>query len=358
MKHLLTAAVLLCGLIGLGGCSELSYYGQAIHGEVSLLAARQPIPDVIAAPTTPPALRQRLRSIEALRQFAKQALDLPVGGNFATYVALDRPYVVWNVVAAPPLALKAHTWCYPLIGCQGYRGFFHEADARALAKQLDAQGLDTWVGGVAAYSTLGWFNDPVLSTFWDYPPAARAGLVFHELAHRLLYVKGDTTFNESFAVTVQDEGVRRWLEQTGDAAEKAAWRTQQQRQAQVDSWLAQTRTQLVSVYQAPSLSDAEKLRRKVQILNQAQAKLEALIATWPGVRADWLKTPLNNAKLVALQEYTDDIPAFRALLARCDNRLPDFYKAVQQLADLSKADRQAAMQKLREPAAPVSTCQP
>lgn len=346
-KRLWMTASLLCATFCLGGCSELSYYGQAIHGEMSLLAARKPISDILSDPATSPALRKRLRSVEALRQFARQNLDLPVGDNFSTYVALDRPYVVWNVFAAPPLALKAHTWCYPLIGCQGYRGFFHEADAEALAKQLHAQGLDTWVGGVAAYSTLGWFNDPILSTLWTYPPDSRAALIFHELAHRLLYVKGDTTFNESFAVTVQDEGVRRWLQQTGNAAEQTAWQTQQQRQAQIDAWLTQTRTQLQSVYQDASLSDAEKRRRKGQVLRQAQTRLDGLIATWPGVRADWFQAPLNNAKLIALQQYTDDIPAFRALLARCNDHLPAFYKAVQQLADLSKPDRQTAMQRLR-----------
>ena len=356
-RNILLLFILLC----LGGCSEIAYYGQAVQGELHLLAAREPIPRLLQNPSTPAPLRRNLAGIEQLRRFARDQLDLPVGDNYSTYVALERPYVVWNVVASQPLALKAYTWCYPVIGCHGYRGFFHEADAQALATKLKAKGLDTWVGGVPAYSTLGWFDDPVLSTFWDYPETARAGLVFHELAHRILFVKGDTTFNESFATTVQDEGMRRWLQQRGTPAQRQAWVRGQQRQAQIDQWQNDTVRQLQTVYGDASLGDNEKRQQKAHILLEAQTRLKALISRWPGVSSDWLNTPLNNAKLMALQHYTGDIPAFHALLARCNGQLPAFYNAARQLAERVPKARRAALQQLQQTAAaPAGTfrCQP
>ncbi|WP_097459143.1 aminopeptidase [Mangrovitalea sediminis] len=346
-RNILLMFVLLC----LGGCSEIAYYGQAVHGELSLLSAREPIPKLLQNPSTPAPLRRNLAGIQQLRRFARDQLDLPVGDNYSTYVALDRPYVAWNVVASQPLALKAYTWCYPVIGCHGYRGFFHQADAQALANQLRAKGLDTWVGGVPAYSTLGWFDDPVLSTFWDYPETARAGLVFHELAHRVLFVKGDTTFNESFATTVQEEGVRRWLEQRGTPAQRQAWLSGQQRQAQIDQWQKETVRQLQKLYGDASLDYHEKRRRKAHILLEAQTRLRALITRWPGVSSDWPNTPLNNAKLMALQQYTGDVPAFRALLTHCNGQLPAFYNAARQLAERAPKARRGALQQLQQGAA-------
>ena len=214
----------------LGGCAQIGYYTQAVHGQLSLLDAAKPIDDVLADPGASEQLKSRLAKVKQIRAYAVSELSLPDNRSYTSYADLKRPYVLWNVVATPELSLTPHQWCFPIAGCVDYRGYYHEADAQAFGTELRTEGYDVLVGGVPAYSTLGWFNDPVLSTFFvGYPDAELARMLFHELAHQIVYVKGDSQFNESFATAVEEEGVERWMSVHGDPQQRAAYVAQQQR---------------------------------------------------------------------------------------------------------------------------------
>src|SRR5512140_485103 len=208
-RRITTAAAALL-LLALGGCSAIDFYWQGVAGQMSLLARARPITDVVES-TNDPLLKKRLLQVQAIRAFAVRELGLPDNQSYTRYSDLGRPYVVWNVVATPELSLTPRQWCYAIVGCVSYRGYFNEDEARNEAQRLVARGDDVNLGGVAAYSTLGWFDDPVLSTFVRYKESELARLIFHELAHQVVYVKDDTAFNESFAVAVEEEGMQRWL---------------------------------------------------------------------------------------------------------------------------------------------------
>ena len=334
----------------LSGCSQLSYYGQAVAGELSLLSARQPIPSLIASPRTSPPLRRDLKQIQDLRAFAKNRLSLPVGGNFSSYVALDRPYVVWSVVATGALSLEPHQWCYLVVGCQGYRGYFHRPDAERMAEKLRKKGFDTWVGGVPAYSTLGWFDDPVLNTFWRLTPTERAGLIFHELAHRVVYVDGDTAFNEGFAMTVQAAGENLWLQGLQDPARTLAWRRHRRTRSDFLALVAQTRHQLEKLYRDDRLSRAQKLADKHKLIQALKQSYRSQHQGWPEPDAynGWFAGPINNAKIAALRQYQSDIPAFKALLAECGHDFPAFYGAVKRLAEEDRTARDRILLRLKQ----------
>ena len=205
--------------VALAGCADLPYYWQAAGGQFELWQRSRPIAELVADQTTEADIKARLERVQAIRAFASRELGLPDNASYRTYADLGRPFVVWNLFAAPELSLTPKEWCFPVAGCVTYRGYFAEAGARALAGELEAQGLDTYVGGVPAYSTLGWFADPLPSTVIGYPDLDLARLIFHELAHQVVYVPGDTLFNESFATTVEREGVRRWAEAKGTPAD-------------------------------------------------------------------------------------------------------------------------------------------
>ncbi|HYI88161.1 MAG TPA: aminopeptidase, partial [Burkholderiales bacterium] len=230
------------------GCQSLSYYTQAIGGHLKVMANARPVEDWLADPATDAQLRQRLETARRIRAFASKELGLPDNGSYLAYAELNRPAVVWNVFAAPVFSVEPKAECFPFTGCVSYRGFYSEADARRHAEKLRADGYDVHVGGVPAYSTLGWFDDPLLSTFIRYPDAQLARLVFHELSHQLVYAKGDTTFNESFAVTVEQEGVRRWLAAEGRTGELAEFRATQERRREFAQRVKQTRERLAVVY--------------------------------------------------------------------------------------------------------------
>ena len=246
MKGRLAAAASAVVLVV--GCQSLSYYTQAIGGHLKVMAHARPVEDWLADPATDAQLRQRLETARRIRAFASKELGLPDNGSYLAYAELNRPAVVWNVFAAPVFSVEPKAECFPFTGCVSYRGFYAEADARRHADKLRADGYDVHVGGVPAYSTLGWFDDPLLSTFIRYPDAQLARLVFHELSHQLVYAKGDTTFNESFAVTVEEEGVRRWLQAEGRSGELDAFRATQARQREFARRVSQTRERLALVY--------------------------------------------------------------------------------------------------------------
>jgi predicted aminopeptidase len=343
-------------VLGIGftntGCSSVGYYAQAINGELEILAKRQPIQRLLDDPQTPARLKAQLATILEIRTFASRELALPDNKSYRTYVDLKRPYVVWNVFAAPQLSLQPLHWCFAFVGCVNYRGYFSQAAAEKFADKLRAQSNDVYVAGVTAYSTLGWFRDPVLNTILNRSQAEIAGLIFHELAHQLLFVRNDTTFNESFAMTVEHEGVQRWLAHTGAAGTLQTYLTGQERRDQFVNLIMQTRTRLQQVY-ASSLADEQKLAAKAQAFSELRKSYEALKQRWGGYSGydGWFARKLNNAHLVSIGLYNHYVPAFETLLAREHGDLPAFYRAVKELARLPPAQRHARLDALMAPRA-------
>lgn len=323
MKRALVVAV-VAGL--LSGCDTLAYYGQAIGGQVGILAAARPVEAWLSDNATPAPLRAKLETAQRIRDFASRELALPDNGSYRSYAALGRPYAVWNVFAAPEFSVEPKQECFPITGCVAYRGFFSEDAARRHAQALRAQGMDVYVGGVPAYSTLGWFNDPLLSTFIGYPDAQVARLVFHELAHQLVYAPGDTTFNESFAVVVEEEGVRRWLEHERKPAELEAFRAAQARRQRFADRVKETRARLAALYRE-RLAPEEMRRRKA-------AEFDRLRSEYPNV----VPAEPSNAFLVSIALYTELVPELRGVL-RASASLPDFYARAKEMA---KRDRKKA----------------
>lgn len=309
-------ALLLLGLIV--GCQSLAYYTQAIGGHLNVLSQARPVEDWLADPATTPELKERLQTARRIRDFASKQLKLPENNSYLKYAELDRPYVVWNVFAAPEFSVEPKSECFPFTGCVSYRGFYSEEDARRHAEKLRAAGYDVYVGGVPAYSTLGWSDDPLLSTFIRYSDAQLARLVFHELAHQVVYVKNDTTFNESFAVAVEEEGVKRWLEAEGRTGELAAFRASQARKRELADRVTQTRERLALVYKMDLPREA--------MLEQKRGEWQRLRQSFPGIPAE-----PNNAFLASIAVYTELVPAFERLLAQSGD-LPAFYRRVKELA--------------------------
>ncbi len=350
MSHRNLQSLLLLGaLLALGGCANFTYYAQSVGGQLDVFARRQPISRLLRAPDTPPALKSQLTEVLAIRQFAVQALDLPDNNSYRGYTDLQRRYVVWNVVATPPFSMRPRRWCFPIVGCVSYRGYFRKHRAEDFADTLRQRGDDVAVIGVPAYSTLGWFSDPVLNTTITWPRARLASLIFHELSHQLLYIKGDTAFNESFAATVEAEGVRRWLGQDKDEASLARYRVDRQRQAQFIQLVMATRAELVRLYATP-LRDADRKAAKARVFAAMRKRYLRLKTQWGGYSGydNWFAQDLNNAYLAAVNTYQEYVPAFRALLAQQHGDLPDFYAAVRRLGKIPVAQRHAQLRALAE----------
>lgn len=318
----------LVALTVLNGC----YYMQAARGQMQIVKQREPIADVVAAETTTPDLRARLRLVQQARQFSIDALGLPDNDSYRSYLNLDRDYVLWNVIAVGELSLSAKTWCYPVVGCVSYRGYFSRSSAQKLAATLRQDGYDVAFGGVAAYSTLGKLKDPVLSTMMHWGDAELVAVMFHELAHQLLYIKDDTGFNESFATAVEEFGMQRWLQSRDQPEELSAWLAARELRAEFAALVATTRTDLVALY-AQTIDDASKRQQKAARLQEFAVAAKALFAAAKAPAPDWLDSELNNARLVATTLYEGRLPEFRALLQACSDDLPCFYKAARNLAD-------------------------
>lgn len=351
------AALALAALAAAGaGCSTFGYYAQAAHGHLSLLAAARPIDDWLADPAAPAPLKQRLERARAIRAFASSELGLPDNRSYTAYADLKRPAVVWNVFAAPELSLRLKTWCYPLFGCASYRGYFDRDDAQALAAELHAEGYDVHVGPVPAYSTLGWMDwlggDPLLNTFIGYPDGELARMIFHELAHQVVYVKDDTVFNESFATAVERIGVRRWLAAHGDDKLRAEYARFEARRADFVGLLLAHRRRLDEAYAHGT--DAEKRERKRAIFADLQREYARLKETrwdgWAGYDRFFAQA-LGNAHLAAVGAYHDLVPAFEAMLEQQGGDLRRFYAEVRRLAALAKAEREAELRALAPSAA-------
>jgi predicted aminopeptidase len=345
-------AVLLAGMAGglLASCSTLNYYSQAAQGQLELLSDSRPIDDWIADPGTSSNLRLRLETARQIRRFAVAEMALPDNNSYKNYTALKRKYVLWNVVATPELSLKPLQWCFPVAGCVNYRGYYSKADAEAYALDLKAEGNDVEVGGVPAYSTLGWFSDPVISTFINYPDAELARMIFHELAHQIVYAGGDSQFNESFASTVEEVGVERWMERFGNPAMRDSYARYKSRKHDFLALLLKYRKALEQNYAVVDRSDNEKRAVKVRLFMELKDEYQVLKGNWGGYAGydRFFEQPLSNAHLASIATYEDFVPAFRAMLKR-DGSLPRFYKSVRQLAELDRKDRHRILKALTPP---------
>ncbi|WP_241673288.1 aminopeptidase [Lacisediminimonas profundi] len=352
----MTTVVSAAALFMLSGCAQVGYYMQAVEGQMSLLSEARPIDDWLADPGVEGKLKDRLAKVQEIRRFAAIELGLPDNDSYKTYADLKRSYVLWNVVAAPALSLKPMNWCFPIAGCVNYRGYYKKSEAQAFADELRMQGYDVQVSGVPAYSTLGYFNDPVLSTFIKYSDAELARLVFHELAHQVAYAKDDSRFNESFAVAVEEVGVERWMERFGDEGMKKRFSDYTARKRDFLDLLTKYRQQLLVNY-AGGGSDAEKKARKTEIFQALKDEYKQVKADrWAGYPGydRWFADPLSNAHLATISTYHDLVPKFRAMLKQ-ERDLPRFYEAVRRLSSLDKQARHQSLARFGDGAATIAT---
>jgi predicted aminopeptidase len=328
----------------LNGCS---YYGQLLTGQVDLLARREPISTLLEKPDLNPTLRQRLLLADDARTFASHELALPDNQSYRLYADLGRPYVVWNLFATPEFSLEPQTHCFPIAGCVAYRGFYDQNRARGAAALLKQEGADTYVAGVEAYSTLGWFADPLLNTMLRWDDQRWVSVIFHELAHQQFYLPGDTAFNESYASFVETEGLRQWRVARGLTAPENGARERQREQ--FSALVLASRTRLETLYASGETeqemrigkaAEFERLRREYQVMRTTQ---------WAGDgRYDaWMYGPLNNAKLLPFGLYDQWQPAFAALFKEVNGQWPAFYAAVKALGELPDAERQARLERLQ-----------
>lgn len=335
----------------LGGCASAGYYAQAVGGHLRVMNAARPIEEILQDPAADPVLKNKLEHVLAVREFASRELALPDNGSYRSYADLGRPFAVWNVFAAPEFSIEPEKWCMAFVGCVGYRGYYDRGEAERYAGELRGSGLDTYVAGVAAYSTLGYFSDPVLNTFLRLGEIEAARLIFHELAHQLLFVEGDTEFNESFAATVEEEGLRRWFAGNANPEQQQAFAARQRHKAQFEQLVEEYRGRLRTLY-ATRLPPAEMRRAKAEILADMQRAYASVKQTWGGdARYDkWFEGGLNNARIASVGLYTRLVPAFEALLEKEGRDLPRFYRRVAGLSRLPPVERLAA---LNCPATPV-----
>jgi predicted aminopeptidase len=340
------AVALLAACLG-SGCS-IGYYAQSVRGHLELIQRARPVAEWAADPATPPELRERLQLAQRMREFAVRELKLPDNPSYRRYAELERGAAVWNLVAAPELSLALKTWCFPVLGCVGYRGYFDRADADALAEQLKAEGWEVSVYGVPAYSTLGWSNwiggDPLLSTFLRWPEGELARMLFHELAHQVVYVDDDTTFNESFATAVERVGARRWLQaEAGDPA-RAEYAVLDGRRNDFRELVRRYRERLDAAYRSGAPVDQRRALKAALMaeLRADHARLKA--ERWGGFAGydPWFERA-NNASFGVQAAYDELVPGFERLFVQAGGDFDRFYAEVRRLAALPKADRRATL---------------
>jgi len=338
-------SLLLSGL--LAGCSNLGYYAQAIGGHLDVMRAAQPIDDLLRDPAGDPVLTKKLEDVQVIREFASRELGLPDNNSYRSYADVGRPYVVWNVFAAPEYSLEPKRWCLLMVGCVNYRGYYDRQDAERLAAELRQEGYDTFVGGVRAYSTLGYFDDPVLNTFLRLGRPEVARTVFHELAHQLIFVPGDSLFNESFATAVENEGMRRWLAGHAAPEQRAAFEVQRERKAAFVGLMSHYRKKFRSLYETARPAERQ-YGAKAELLDALRRDYAELKASWGGYAGydNFFGADLNNAKLASLSLYAELVPAFEILIEQENFDLPRFYHRVAALAALAKDDRRGTLTRL------------
>jgi predicted aminopeptidase len=338
----MVALIALCGT-QMAACG-LGYYWQATSGHLSIMRQRLPVEDVIANPETPAAFRSKLRTASEAVEFAHQELLLPDNGSYQLYADTGRRYVVWNIVATSEFSLRPRVWCFPVAGCVSYRGYFSEEQAREFAATLAADGDDVHVGGVAAYSTLGRFADPLLNTMMVFSDYQLAGLIFHELAHQLVYAKDDSRFNEGFASFVEEEGIYRWLKSQGDLAGLCSHQVFIQRRSEALELVLQAKQQLEILYER-NIPDEQKRAIKRELFDALNLAYDDRRRSWedPPFFDHWFGESLNNARLAALATYDDYLPAFSSLLRTDAGDLASFYLRVDKIAALPGDQREIEM---------------
>ncbi|MEW5890011.1 MAG: aminopeptidase [Pseudomonadota bacterium] len=344
------ALVLGTATLLLGACVSPGYYLQAVSGQLELWRLARPVESIYAELEDGAELRVKLDTALAIRDFASRELGLPDNDSYRQYADLKRPYVVWNVFAADPFSVQAREWCFPVAGCVNYRGYFDKAAAEAFAAELKRQGYEVHIGGVPAYSTLGWFTDSLLNTFIHYPEPELARLMFHELAHQVTYVQDDSEFNESFAVTVEEVGVERWLQQRNDPALEASFEKGRAYRRDFLDLVQKYRQRLAQVYAMP-VERSALLQEKARVMAELRAEYEQVRSErWGGFRGyDKWFDGVNNAALASIGIYNGLVPAFQALLARHNGDLPRFYGEVKKLARQPREVRRDILAALMPP---------
>jgi len=331
----------------LNGCAGVSYYGQLASGQLQLLRAREPVSRVIADPARDQQLRAHLTQSQKARTFASQQLQLPDNQSYRLYADIGRPFVVWNVFATPEFSLTPQNHCFPIAGCVAYRGYYSQSAARGEAALQRLQGMDVSIGGVEAYSTLGWFNDPIISSMMAWGDERLATLIFHELAHQRFYVKDDTEFNESFATFVEQEGTRQWRAFRGLPPDSGA---QVQQRDQFIQLVLETRTRLERLYTLPLSADRMRQRKADEFERLRGEYRQLRDSQWAGdKRYDaWINAPMNNARLLPFGLYDQWVPAFAALFTQVGGDWVKFYAAVEKLGALPVGERKAALKRLTD----------
>jgi len=320
---------------------------QAIRGHADLMSRRRPVKEVINDSASPQELRRRLELVSEARDFAVSELLLPDNRSYRSYSDLERDYVVWNVFAAPEFELEPKIWCYPVAGCVAYRGYFNADAAKKFSDRLIADGYDTVVGGVSAYSTLGRFSDPILNTMMNWSDLELVSTMFHELAHQKLYIKGDSAFNESFATVVSEFGMRRWLRKKGESEQLISRDDQSAVQKQMLALVKAARKELTALY-AQDIENEIKRARKAEILNGLSNDAAKVVSESQTTMRNWLVAPLNNARLVSINLYEGRSNAFRTLMTNCDMDFACFYARANEIADLRDEARAAALNALSD----------
>lgn len=341
MRHLISIPLLLL----LCGCADFGYYWHSTRGHLAVMEQRVYIEDLLEDPQTTAELRERLLLVKDIRRFSVERLALPENASYLRYVELDRPYLIQNLFAAPEFSTRLHRWCYPVIGCASYRGYFDEERLTAYVEELEASGLEIYIGKVPAYSTLGWFDDPVLSSFINWPDYRLAGLLFHELTHQQIYIDDDTTFNESLASAVQMVGTELWLQYRGQQDELESLSRWFRYRAEVIELIESTRARLNKIYETDN-SDADKRQAKAEEFAQARAA-HRVIASKHGVTggfSGWFAGELNNAKVGSVAAYNAQMPAFINMLRAHELDFAAFYKYVEAVAALEKPARDRCLQ--------------
>ncbi|OED35569.1 hypothetical protein AB833_29875 [Chromatiales bacterium (ex Bugula neritina AB1)] len=333
----------------LSGCSTVSYYSQIVTGHMKIVVGKKPLAKIVADPATDDFIRQKIVVAQQAREFAIVELGLPDNDSYTSFYDTRQNYVTWNVVAAEEFSFKPRNWCFPIAGCVSYRGYYAEEDAKEYADRLVQEGLDVTVDGATAYSTLGWFEDPLLNTMLNRSDSSVTSLLFHELAHQQLYVTDDSKFNESFATFVETAGMSLWQKVQGKNNQSASADLQlrRQRQHQFIQLLSATRADLVDLYLSdlPQEVMRDKKKQRFKLLLVEYEKLKADWGGYGGYDA-WFNRDLNNARLVSVSTYNDYVPAFQVLFEDSDSNFEKFYAAAEALAEMKPEKRKESLQEL------------
>jgi predicted aminopeptidase len=340
----------MLAILLLSGCSSLSYYTQLASGQLALLRAREPVAEIIADPQRDPRLREHLLKSQQARAFASEHLHLPDNKSYRLYADIHRPYVVWNVFATGEFSLEPVTHCFPIAGCVAYRGYYDQGAARGEAALQKLEGKDVYVSGVEAYSTLGWFNDPIISSMMHWGDERLATLIFHELAHQRFYVKDDSEFNESYATFVEEEGTRQWRAARGLPPETAS--SLARRRDQLTHLALDTRDRLKALYAEPLTPELMRQRKAAEFERLRSEYRQLRDSQWGGDKRfdTWVYAPMNNARLLPIGLYDQWVPSFEALFRQVNGDWPAFFSAVEKIGGLPKDERKAALEQLAKPA--------